>query len=80
MRCLSEITVPAQKSGRDLYGHLASWSRISSNGKNIAKLSDSGNKGSERESEEGRVRAALGQLDVVRYALTQNLSRCFMRQ
>lgn len=75
MRCLNEIVNPVQKSGRDLYGYLACLSQLAGAPTPEAK-SDQKAEDLARQA----VQAGLGQLEVVRYALVQNLSRCFMHQ
>lgn len=82
MRCLNEIVTPVEKSGkRDIYGYLtyltraASMSSQNKDNKN-PKLAKKGTEKQEDEVEQ--VEAALRQLEVVRYSLTQNLARCFM--
>ena len=80
MRCLSEIVMPVQKSGRDLYGHLEGLSRIAG----VAEIGKTGTGGKEvqkaEEREREKTQAALRQLEVVRHALAQNLARCFSYQ
>jgi hypothetical protein len=81
MRCLSEIVLPVQKSGRDLYGHLEGLSRIAGIAEPDSKTGTGGKeaqKAEERERE--KTQAALRQLEVVRHALAQNLARCFSFQ
>jgi nuclear pore complex protein Nup85 len=82
MRCLSEIVQPVQQTGRDLYGYLACLSQLA--GSNTANKAQAGGKKTTtttaEEQERQSVQAGLGQLEVVRYALVQNLSRCFMHQ
>lgn len=75
MRCLNEISQPVQTCGRDLYGHLACLSQLAGV---PAPERPSGAKPEELERQQ--VQAALEQLEVVRYALVQNLSRCFKHQ
>lgn len=86
MRCLNEIVTPVEKSGkRDIYGHLTYLVRAASlskakegnkdkNAGKLAKRDDS--RKADNQIEE--VEAALRQLEVVRYSLSQNLARCFM--
>jgi len=78
MRCLNEIVTPVEKSGkRDIYGYLTYLTCAAS----MAKTNnDKARKTSkpEKQSEGEQVEAALRQLEVVRYSLTQNLARCFM--
>lgn len=87
MRCLNEIVTPVEKSGRrDIYGHLtylvkaASLAQASEQGVGDKEKSSKKRKASEnvKEDEVEQVDAALRQLEVVRYSLTQNLARCFM--
>lgn len=87
MRCLNEIATPVEKSGkRDIYGHLtylvkaASLAKASGQGGDDKEKSSKKRKASEnvKEDEVEQVDAALRQLEVVRYSLTQNLARCFM--
>ena len=84
MRCLSEIVLPVQKSGRDLYGHLEGLSRIAGIAEPDSKTGSGGGKeaqkAEEREREREKTQAALRQLEVVRHALVQNLARCFSYQ
>ena len=94
MRCLNEIVQPVEKSGkRDIYGHLTYLVRAASMTKEAsskeeekkkstssstvkAKKNDTVVMGDREEVEQ--VEAALRQLEVVRYSLSQNLARCFM--
>lgn len=81
MRCLSEIVQPVQQTGQDLYGYLACLSKLA--GSNTSSQAQAGGKKTTTtadEQERQSVQAGLGQLEVVRYALVQNLSRCFMHQ
>ena len=83
MRCLSEIVLPVQKSGRDLYGHLEGLSRIAGIAEPGGKTGTNGKEAQqadEREKEREKTQAALRQLEVVRHALAQNLARCFSYQ
>ena len=80
MRCLSDITVPVQKSGKDLYGNLEGLSHIAGNTAGETAISNNAHRDGEDGSEKERMGAALRQLDVVRYALAQNLSKCYVRQ
>lgn len=77
MRCLGEIVAPVQKTGRDLYGYLACLSQLAGA---APPKADSGTQVKAEELERQKVQAGLGQLEVVRHALVQNLSRCFMHQ
>lgn len=80
MRCLSEIVLPLQESGQDLYGHFECMSRIEGGEKTSQQPNTQGSNRNTEESEREMVAGVLRQMDVVRYALTQNLSRCFLHR
>lgn len=90
MRCLNEIVTPIEKSGnRDIYGHLTYLTRaVSAAPDGPASTKDSAGaktKGQQQQQQstlgqKEKVEAALRQLEVVRYSLTQNIARCFMQQ
>lgn len=77
MRCLQEIVLPVEKTQKDIYGHLACLSRVSPTAETLAEKQDDQSKDN---AERQKVQAGLKQLEVVKYALALNLSRCFMRQ
>ena len=78
MRCLNEIVTPVEKSGKkDIYGHLTYLTRAASMAKSNNDKAKRASK-QDKQSEVEQVEAALRQLEVVRYSLTQNLARCFM--
>lgn len=81
MRCLNEIVTPVEKSGkRDIYGHLTYLTRAASiSSKGQESKTAKANKGVQKpEDPVEQVEAALRQLEVVRFSLSQNLARCFM--
>lgn len=82
MRCLNEIVTPIEKSGkRDIYGYLTyliQSASVSKGGEGKAGGKAKKTTTKEGQSEVEQVEAALRQLEVVRYSLTQNLARCFM--
>jgi len=80
MRCLSDITLPLQESGRDLYNNFEGLARIVTPSKKTGKQAQTSSAAKKEEEESEKVAAVLRQMDVVRYALSQNLSKCFMHQ
>jgi hypothetical protein len=81
MRCLQEIVLPVEKAQKDMYGHLACLNRVEAAASTEQAAQAEAAKKSQVDAD-GRqdVQAGLKQLEVVRYALALNLSRCFMRQ
>lgn len=70
MRCLDELVIPVQRAGRDVFGYFDC----------LVRMQGQGQGGDNNKKAAVSLEGILGQLDVVRYALVQNLARCFAQQ